>query len=75
MSDGEKEEGDMHAKRAVEGKREEEIFFAFLSHWEVDNYETEVFIPLVGFFAFEQKSFRALRPRVLEGGVAETSRD
>ena len=60
MSDGEKEEGDMHAKREVEGKREEEIFFAFFSLWEVDNYETEVFIPLVGFFAFEQKSFRAL---------------
>lgn len=37
MSDGEKEEGDMHAKREVEGKREEEIFFAFLSLWEVDN--------------------------------------
>lgn len=37
MSDGEKEEGDMHAKREVERKREEEIFFVPLAGREVDN--------------------------------------
>lgn len=31
MSDGEKEEGDMHAKREVERKREEIFFCVFFS--------------------------------------------
>lgn len=55
MSDGEKEEGDMHAKREVERKREEIFFCVFFSSsacffccccWEVDNRQTKRFLSL-----------------------------
>lgn len=55
MSDGEKEEGDMHAKREVERKREEIFFCVFFSSsacffvvvWEVDNTrQTQRFLSL-----------------------------
>ena len=55
MSDGEKEEGDMHAKREVERKREEIFFCVFFSSsacffvvvvWEVDNRQTQRFLSL-----------------------------
>lgn len=57
MSDGEKEEGDMHAKRAVERKREEEIFFVLLAFGKwITRQRTGGFYPSRRFFCLLSKN-------------------